>query len=293
GSTGLGQASMLMANGDTAEHTGYMDAVTIVYTTRPISGSLEVRDGGSGGTLLGTINTVDPLATTNTVRTTYTLTPGEHTIHITGVSAGNSSRLAGSYSHSGNVDDGVRSWPAAKGGATSVTMRTTTCALPAITNIQPDLIVVATGVNDTLDGDYDTDMRALLDAIRLVSSADIALWIPYILQPTRWTHEHVALARQIAADYGLGIIDASIGIPDMDVSHAELLEDGTHPQLVTGRRLMAHHAMTVLSGDPIGTNLYFIQQEIRDRSNEFTALDASAVKLTGYQTVAGTKTFSS
>lgn len=248
--------AVLIDGTDYFQHTfADIDRVMMVYRRSPGSSQLRIRDGGPAGTILATVNTSGTSAYSQ-MWVSDPLTPGEHTIYIDDGGGSGTQILAGVYGFNGNYDSGFRVWPACKSGAFSTTSTGSNgYAAELVAQVDPDLVIYATGFNDNaVDHDYDTDMRAQIDHwLPLAPNASHVLVIPYILptQGDRWDETKVAQARQIAEDYGMGVIDQSaatgLGTPDM-------LFDSTHPNAAGSRRI-AYHALTHASGDPIGSVL--------------------------------------
>jgi len=245
-----GLASTLAA-GQAIEHTAICDRVTVVYRQTVGGGNIEVRDGGSGGTLLTTINTAGA-NTFSMMWTSAALTAASHTIWI-GRTSG-TPVVAGAYFYLGNYDKGVRVWPACKSGADSTTPVTAGgFAHELMAQVDADLVIYATGINDYAN--YDPRMQELIDDYAGEYTGSSVIWNPYILPVgDRWTKASADLARGYATSNGFGIIDASIALPDISVDDADMLVDTTHPNRAGNRRIAAHAAM-ILSGDPIGTLL--------------------------------------
>ena len=259
--TGLGRYSSTMSNGQVAYHTATLDAVSVVYNVSPTGGQIEVRDG-PGGTLLTTIETNGTTAAAQ-MWTSSALTYGSHTIHLTAVCGGGESVvLNGVYCYSGNLTRGIRVWPAARAGINTDTARTdTTFFLDFIDTINPDLVVLATGANDSA-ANYTSRMQSLIDDTRARTSADIALWGCYpITRLAKYLESQSVLARNIALSNNLQIIDAFLALPDM--RQGLYFRDNLHPN-DKGVKILAWHAYSVLSGDPLG----FTMRELSTKAEQ-------------------------
>ncbi len=292
--SGFGGHSGNHASGQYSEHTAYCDRVSVLYRISPsgLGATITIRDGGSGGTIIGTI---DPYGADNwsNMWTSDDLGAGNHTIHIS-VSGGTGVYIEGAYFYNGNYDKGIRIWPANKSGLTSQLPDTTlSYARQFILDNQPKLILLCTGFNDY--DNYDTYMRSLVTTIKAAApNSTVALWIPYILptQGTRWDKTKVEQARAIADDFGLGIIDASIGIPEMGIDEYNLLSDSTHPN-AEGNRRLAVHFLSVLAGDPIGSvmnmsedNPLYVKKDGREGGQSVYGGTATTDNLTLYANAA-------
>lgn len=256
--SGFGGHSGSHASGDTSEHTATCDRISVIYRQSSGGGTITIKDGGSGGTTIGTIN-ASGTDTWSVKWDSAALSAGSHDIYIS-VSGGSGTFIEGVYFYYNNYSTGFRVWPANKSGQTSAgALDGTRHAYfqTLTTTLNPALVVLCTGVNDTLISDYDNGMRNLVAAsIAAAPNASQCLWIPYILPSSaRFTKTDVEVGRAIARDYNMGVIDNSIGLPDMSVSGAGLKYDSTHPNR-KGRIHLALHAASVLTGDPIGTALY-------------------------------------
>ena len=243
----IGGRGLTMSNGQTAVYTATMDGVSVVYAKDPSYGSLEVRDGA---TLLATISTTGT-AKGGFVWTSGALTSASHTITVTSVGA---NRLAGWQIHNGNRASGVRVWNASRGG--SGTDFFTTSAgrgLDLIENLQPDLVILATGTNDAAAATYDTRMRALVNAVQAIYAGPIALWIPPV-STGYFAADGPAAGRLIAADEALAVIDAAAATGEHPLETTRWIGLGPHPG-DEGTVYLASYAAAQLSGDPIGEAL--------------------------------------
>ncbi|HMS31286.1 MAG TPA: SGNH/GDSL hydrolase family protein [Candidatus Saccharibacteria bacterium] len=259
--TGLGRYSSTMSSGQVAYHTATLDAVSVVYNMSPTGGQIEVRDG-PGGTLLTTIET-NGTAVGSQMWTSSALTYGSHTIHLTAVCGGGESVvLNGVYCYSGNLTRGIRVWPAARATINTDLARTdTTFFLDFIDTIDPDLVVLATGANDSA-ANYTSRMQSLIDDTRARTSADIALWGCYpITRLAKYLESQSVLARNMALSNNLQIIDAFLALPDM--RQGLYFRDNLHPN-DKGVKILAWHAYSVLSGDPLG----FTMRELSTKAEQ-------------------------
>ena len=242
-----GGRGLTMSNGQTATYTATMDGVSIVYGKDPSYGSLEVRDGA---TLLATITTTGT-AKGGFVWTSGALTSASHTITVTSVGA---NRFAGWQIHNGNRAAGVRIWNASRGGMGTDFFTTSSArGLDLVENLQPDLVILATGTNDAAAATYDTRMRALVTAVRAVYSGPIALWIPPV-STGYFAADAPAAGRLIVADESLAVIDAAAATGEHPLELTRWLGLGPHPG-DEGTMYLASYAAAQLSGDPVGEAL--------------------------------------
>lgn len=264
--TGLAGYARELTDGQTANTNKPMDAVTIIYTQQSTGGQIEVRDGGSGGTLLTTIDTSGTQKSSQ-MWTSADLGYATHDIHLTAVcGAGETVILEGVYVHCGTRDRGVRVFSATRSGAKSSDFETTASwGLDLIETLQPDLVIIATGTNDSADaGGYAGNVPDLVTAIQGVVTCDIALWVPYI--NSQFTEAEAASGRSMASTYSLGLIDASRALGDYSASGDPdniYSADNIHPD-TTLRYMQAWHVYSVLNGDPFGKS-YVDQALIENR----------------------------
>lgn len=244
---GMGGVATDLTNGQKATMVATMDGISVVYSKQSGGGDLEVRDG-AGGTLLATINTAGT-AKSSFIWTSSALTRASHTIEITSV--GNTI-LEGVYVHDGTRDKGVRVWTASKSGYTSNDFATTaSLALDLLDNLNPDLVIIATGTNDGA-ANYATYMAALISAVQAHSNCDIALWFPYSSSAGFPSSEETPARAYIESApflaLNIPVIDAGLGTPNISTRYSP---DGIHPN-DTGAEYIAQHIYSVVGGDPLG-----------------------------------------
>lgn len=239
--TALGGFGSTLTNGQVLYHTVTCTGVSIAYRTDPTYGTLTVRDG-AGGTVLGTINAAATAKSGNVV--TYTgLTAGSHTIHITSTGTNRVEIIHPNYGHK------VRVWNTAHSGYRSDQYTSNSyLALDLIDTLEAagtlKLVIIATGANDEGGVGYPTAVPALIAAVASHTTADKALWFPYIsgaLPLAEYTP-----ARVTAYATGLPLIDASTVIataPGLDGTHQDIWQ----------KRMTALQEVAMLGGDPLGT----------------------------------------
>jgi len=250
-STALGGFGSSLSNGQVLTHVATCTGVKIAYRTDPSYGTLTVRDG-AGGSVLGTINCAATAKSGNIA--TYTgLSNGSHTIHIT--SSGNTvvEIVKPTYGHK------VHIWNCSHSGYKSADYTSNTyLALDLIDTLETagtlKLVIIATGANDNGGSGYATDIPALISAVAAHTSADKALWFPYISGALPLS-EYTA-ARTAAYGTGLPVIDSST------VAATSYGLDGTHPD-AWQKRMLAIQQTAVLGGDPIGVLIRQIQDPDR------------------------------
>jgi hypothetical protein len=275
-----GRGSTLTA-GQTATLTATMDGISIVYTTSPGAGSIEVRDG-VGGTLLGTIDT-DAAAKSGHVWTSGALASASHTIELTSVGT---TVVDGCYIHQGSRTAGVRVWKLARSGATNAQFVSTPAwGLDFIENnaADLDLVILAGGTND--GASWDAATRDLLDAVLATGyTGPVALLIPEFNANLPIANDHQTLGHAIAAEYGLAVIDMAQAMLRGHLESSPYAGFGVH-QNGEGQWLYARTAAAVLSGDPFGTDnrLDRIRTETWQNGADKTVITAGSIT----NTVAG------
>ncbi|NLD77599.1 MAG: SGNH/GDSL hydrolase family protein [Acidimicrobiales bacterium] len=234
---GFGGRSVDLAPGDHSELACIGEGVTVLWSRRPGGGILDVSWGDDH---IGSIDTDGPAAATQ--RTTLTRPFGFVAEMLKITAKGRSARLEGVYVHQQNLENGVRVWPGIRSGNTTGDYLTYPgWGLDSLASFDPDLVVVATGTNNS--SEYIAELDALIDAIRTRTDSDIAVWVPY-LGPTM-PMEVAAEAGALAVERGCLVVDgaAALGRPST--------VDEVHPTPATSGRAGAH-AAAVLSGDPVG-----------------------------------------
>lgn len=242
--SGSGGHSKIMADTDQATYTATMDGVSIVYSKDPSYGDLEIRDG-VGGTLLETIN-CSGTAKSGFVWTSDALSLASHTIEVTSVGA---NRLEALVAHVDNRASGVRVWNLGhEGWATDDFLADPTTYLDFIENMQPDLVIVATGVNDADETEYVDDVTTLISNINGVASPDFAFWIPYI--NANFNSDKLAAIRTYIDAQEYARFDSAAVLLDKDFTGGRFQGYGVHPNYVFVD-VIAKQGVNLLSGDPI------------------------------------------
>ncbi len=220
--------------------------VSVVYKQESGAGTLSVRWNGSE---IATINA----SGTTTYSKVWTSGPLGLSFgtNLEVVAQGAAVTVEGLYRHQGSdLTKGVRVWPATRSGATSTDFATTypDQALALIKELNPQLVVVATGTNDSTGVAATTKaaVGSLVTAIRAVPgfTGDVALWIPYL--NTQFTVSEAAALRELVEEEDLGVIDAATALGFAATA------DTVHPTRLTSEQMAAHAAM-VISGDPLST----------------------------------------
>lgn len=228
--TGAGGYSSAMAVNDTAQIVAPCDGISIVWTRSPGGGNIEVRDGGSGGTLITTINTAGAAAASQVTRVDLT-TYASHTIHLKVVSAGVT--FEGAYLHAGDQTAGTRVWTCGHAGySTADYVSTPSLALDLIRTLDPDLVIIQTGFNDTNDTTYAADLDALINAVRQRSNASVAVMSPWGGSNIPGSAAKAAAAVRIAKAKRANLIDlfGAAGNVSNNVDPLDWSADGAHPK---------------------------------------------------------------
>lgn len=235
---GLGGHSVVLGPGRCSCLSALGEAVSVLWTSRPGGGQLAVSWGEEH---LGTIDT-DGNAGASQV-TVYRRPAGFLPEDLVITAAREPATLEGVYVHDGNVDSGVRVWPAARSGNTTQDfLDHPSWGLDALATLSPALVVIATGTNVATD--YPSELDAMITAVRSRTEADIAVWVPFL--NSSFTAEEAAAGRAVADRHGCLVVDgaATLGFAPT--------VDGAHPNAV-GTALAAAHIATVLSGTPLET----------------------------------------
>ena len=120
--------------------------------------------------------------------------------------------------------------------------------LDFIDNMQPDLVIVATGTNDTL-ADYADDVEALMNAIKGVSpNTDLLMWVPY--RNNNFSAGKMANIRAKMATMGIPTVDSAVMLNDMLMEGTSWAGFGVHPNLYMAYAV-ARQLVSYISGDPI------------------------------------------
>lgn len=278
---GMGGVATDLTTGQKATMVATMDGISVVYSKQSGGGDLEVRDG-VGGTLLTTISTAGT-AKSSFIWTSGALTLASHTIEITSV--GNTI-LEGVYVHNGTRDKGVRVWTASKSGYTSNDFSTTpSLALDLLDNLNPELVVIATGTNDGA-ANYATYIPALIaDARTHAPNAAVALWLPYYssggFNATELAAARAYLTSAPFLALDVPVIDGAVGTPNISTRYST---DGIHPNDI-GAEYIAQHIYGVIGGDPLGqlTN-YGVTNKVATDSLDTLKAPKAAPTFTGLST---------
>lgn len=239
-----GARGTTLTNGQKPTVTATMDGISIVYSTDPAYGSIEVRDG-VGGTLLTTLSCTGP-AKSGHLWTSGALASASRTIELTSVGT---SKLDAVYVHQGNRAAGVRVWNLSRGAWGSDLFAANPAAALNFVELNAadlDLVIVATGTNDGVN--YDTWVRQLADALTAVWAGPTVLLIP---ENNGFVSGHQDLGRAIASEYGWAVIDLVAALGGVALESSPYAGLNVH-QGAEGQYLYAATAAAILSGDPIG-----------------------------------------
>lgn len=274
----------ILGDGEYAEDTQTCSGVIVMW--KEGSGTLTVKDGGSGGTTVATIDTSTGNGAGNITSIDLT-TYASHQIYI--VSTGTST-LEGILPTTGNRTAGIRVWRAAHAGYTSSSFTSDTArALDFIDNIKATTgrephVIIGTGYNESngsgiYGATYTTNMTSLVQAVQSRTDGSVALWLPWgrgAIQAV--PHPGVTIANT----YNLAIIDSARVIGD--VSKGDLYsfsDDGVHPN-VAGSVVLAIQVLAVMTGDPVGsliTMMYSPNYVVPTATAATTATTATNVDL--------------
>ncbi len=255
--SGFAGWAVTMTNGQSNETVHICDGVFIIWTEG--TGSLIVKDGGSGGSTVATIDTSTGSGYSNITSIDLT-TYASHTIYIE--SSGNT-KLEAVMPTVGNRTVGIRVWRAAHAGYTTAGFNDQPeyaldfiDKLKVLSGREPH-VIVATGYNDADGATYETEITELITTIQTKTTGSIALWVPW---GRAVPQERPTRAKQIAESMGLGLIDANraFGSVSSVADLNNLSDDHIHPNN-NGVAALATQALAVLSGDPLGSLVTMIQ----------------------------------
>lgn len=242
-----------LTDGETAEHTASCDGVLIVWSAG--TGTLTVKDGGSGGSTVATIDTSTGTTTGNITSVDLT-SYASHQVYI--VSSGTSVLEAVYFTVGNRTSAGVRVWDLSHSGYTTEHYTTN---LQMVLNFIEKLathsgrqphVVIGTGYNDSITTNYQTRLEALVDAVQARTTGSVAIWIPYTGSANNTT-ANSSVGRSVASAKGCGVIDTVRSIGDVS-SYSDPFSystDGVHIG-GSGAATTAVQANMVLSGDPLG-----------------------------------------
>ena len=242
-----------LADAEYSEDTQDCDGVLVVWGEG--TGTLTVKDGGSGGTTVATIDTTTGNGGGN-ITSIDLGTYEEHTIYI---ESSGSSILEGILPTVGNRTSGVRVWRCTHSGYRSTHFTDDERKgldfienLKALTGREPH-VIVATGFND-VTATYTDTVSALIEDVQSRTDGSVILWTPW--QRDSWHASKVTEARAIAEEYGLAQVDSAqvLGNIGQRADANDLSGDGAHPTN-NGSWALAFHFLAVLTGDPIGAVL--------------------------------------
>jgi len=151
GANGLGQRSLVTAAGSTCSRTATVNCSSfdLFYSTKNTYGGITVTIDGGAPT---TINANGSSTQTMTKWNSGALTTGSHTVVIATTNAGVTNAtflndIAGVFFYLGNETSGIRGYEA--GHPTYPSQAVQTRELQQIALIQPDLVLIAWGANDS------------------------------------------------------------------------------------------------------------------------------------------------
>lgn len=242
----LGHKVIAMAAGATMTFTVTGVAATIWWVGLVGGGTFTYQV--DGGTVSSGISTVT--ASTQPYKTTsVTLgAQGSHTVKITATSA---VTIAGLQVYSGNTTSGIH---AIDGGWSSATVQN-----PFLNNLaqwqaalqvlQPDLVTIELGGNDTVNGTavatFKANALSLINALRAQTKVPSIVWVfPYRVASSITTNDfslyQTAIKQLIATDPSIGLISWLDQMPQATTSGTGLYStDGIHPN-DSGQTTMAN-----------------------------------------------------
>ena len=249
--TGAGGYASDLTAGQVAYHTMTCDGVSIVYTKQSGGGSIQVRDGGAGGTLVQTISTANATTQRSRVTTVDLTTFASRQVHLT--VTGGPVHLEGIYGHAGDQTTGTRVWcPGHSGYTTGDFVTNTTLAMDLIGQLDPALVIIATGYNDTNATTYEADLRSLVALVQAQTGNNVAIMSPWGGSDGVTSDQAFALAAQtVAADNDLAYFELyeMLGAVGANIDPWDLSADGAHPR-VGASQMMADLVLAKVAIDP-------------------------------------------
>jgi hypothetical protein len=227
------------------------DGVSVVYTKQSGGGSIEVRDGGSGGTLIQTISTANATTARSQVTTVDLTTYASRQVHLT--VTGGPVHLEGIYGHAGDQTTGTRVWtPGHSGYTTGDFVTNTTLAMNLIATLDPALVIIATGFNDTNATTYEADLRSLVALVEAQTGNNVAIMSPWGGSDGVASDQAFALAAQtVAGDNDLAYFPLyeMLGAVGANIDPWDLSADGAHPR-VGASQMIADLVLSRIAVDP-------------------------------------------
>lgn len=236
---GFGFYNMEMNVGSTAELTFKGSGFRLFHATGPDGATVEVR---IDGVLVDTYNSTTASLATGVYKDYLGYQPTTHTISLTVTAAtGTIFQFHGAYVFNGDETEGIRVYPAGRGGIKSDALTKTYFAGQLVAG-EPDLITIGYGINDYRSGvtpaTFKSNLLAGVTTIRgRTQSADATVAILGFPQPAEggtppaapWVEFHTA-AREAAEEtgnlfidlvplFGDGLLDPANGLTDVDQIH--------------------------------------------------------------------------
>lgn len=256
---GLGRRGVQLTSGQTATLEIFGDRVGVMYTGT--AGSISVAIDGGTATIIPAATGTD-LDKTGLLWTSPALTHGQHTVVVTPATT-TAIILDGMVEWDRDYDRGITFWDGSHNGTRldhfdGLAANTGRWA-DALASVQPHLVTIAFGTNDSRQADqttynastFATRLTRLVNLIRTKTTTSPSILI--IIQPqpgsgsTDWTG-YMASMRKVADDMGLATVDLSRRVPTGPVSGTSALYiDNLHPN-AAGHLLYADTILDSLAG---------------------------------------------
>lgn len=286
---GYAALAQTLSNGQTATKTVTCDGLFVLWGEG--TGTLTVKDGGSGGTTVATIDTSTGDGASNITSIDLT-TYASHSIYIE--STGDTI-LEGIQPTVGNRTKGVRVWRCAKAGYNVTNFNNSSAIsldfiekLKTFTGKDPH-VLIQVGYNESV-ATYPAALTAYVGSLNTIGVGSIGVWIPWGNPATSNTVAKPPVIRSTAEGLNCAVIDAYRTFGDMSNFNDPygLSYDGTHPNTTLITYLVAQMLMHYL-GDPIGVILSLISTGSMTYTGTFTG-NASTATLATTATTATTAT---
>jgi lysophospholipase L1-like esterase len=241
---GLGERTLVVAAGGTAELTFNGTGIDHLYEKGPVAGTFSWKiDAGSATN----VNAASGTLSGGNVVQVRGLSAASHTLTITAVSS--NTYIEGAMVYNGDESAGIRMWGAGHSGWQSDDLANTGSVdwFESVTPVQPDLVIIHLGLNDFGSQSQarisptamKTNIATLLTNVRAKCTIppSVVLAIPYerflptgtLLAP--WSDYRTALAEAAAADGNVALLDLGnvIGTFNPTDPYSLSAGDGVHP----------------------------------------------------------------
>lgn len=247
-SSSTGGWGVSLAAGQNAVQGMLAKYLHVVWSRTPSGGTIQVREGSAGGTIIATIDTAGTAKSGNVTEVTLNANfNGQYLGNIYFVASGGTCVLDG-LSVRGPTSCAVVVSGAHAGYTSANHSGLPSRALDYVEQSHPDVVIIMHGTNDG-PANIDARLRALVDEVQArTSNLVVLVGEPLTALGNTMTAAMSDIVRQIADDKGCLHIDVPAAMPSFDTYHSG---DLLHPSQ-SGHRAIAALIGSVLRGDPIG-----------------------------------------